>query len=193
MKPYKLVLIGASAGGPRTLKEIFTDTPRLNGSIIIVQHMPQFVNTAFCESLNSVTDLQVKIAENSESLRSGTVYLAPSSMHMSLINNMAIRLYSGEKVNFVCPSIDVTMKSVTRDEGTNTMGVILTGMGKDGAEGIRHLKNIKAVTVAQNEDTSIVYGMPHEAVLTGCIDYQLSPDQIRNKIISFLGILRERI
>ena len=193
MKPYKLVVIGASAGGPRIIKEVLDGTPRLNGAVILVQHMPKFVNKALCESLEKISDSNVKIAEHGEELSSGCIYIAPSELHLTLTDDYRINLSKGEKVHFVCPSIDVTMKSVKEDDSISKMGIILTGMGKDGAEGLCHMKSVGAVTIAQDEKTSIVYGMPKEAIKAGCVDYQLSTDEIRNKIIAFTGLLKERV
>ncbi|MCD6117147.1 chemotaxis protein CheB [bacterium] len=192
MRSYNLVVIGASAGGPRILHEIFSGVPLLNGGIILVQHMPKFVNEAFCENIQKHTDLRVKLAEQGEEIKSGNLYVAPSEVHLSLRENRYFKLRKGEKVNYVCPSIDVTMKSLSNDNSIKKMGIILTGMGSDGAAGICHMKKIDATTIAQNEETSIVYGMPNKAMETGCIDFELSPEEIKNKLIAFLGILKER-
>jgi len=192
MRSYNLVIIGASAGGPRILHEIFSDTPLLNGGIILVQHMPKFVNQAFCENLQRDTALRVKLAEHGEEIESGSLYVAPSEVHLTVRENRFFELMKGDKVNYVCPAIDVTMQSLTNDDSIRKMGIILTGMGSDGAQGICHMKQIGAVTIAQNEETSVVYGMPGQAVKTGCVDFELSPNEIKNKLIAFLGILKER-
>lgn len=182
-----IMIIGSSAGGPRILKEIFTDLPLLNGCIVIVQHMPKFINESFCRTLNQTTGMDVQIAKEDDVLHAGRVYIAPSEVHLELINNRTIRLIRSEKVNFVRPSIDVTMKSVQRKSGYSIIGVILTGMGKDGAAGIRHLNEIGGITIAQDEETSIIYGMPREAVATGNIDYILTPPKIKEKFIELLS------
>jgi len=186
-----VVVIGSSAGGPRILKELFRRLPLLNCSIILVQHMPKFINDSFTRHLNQLTDMTVKIAENGERIKRGEVYVAPSEQHLELINNKIIRLFRSEKVNFVCPSVDVTMKSLKRMSDGKIVGVILTGMGKDGAEGISHIKAVGGVTVAQDEKTSIIHGMPGEAFKTGNVDLVLPPDKIRDKLIELLGVVNK--
>jgi len=189
MKPKKIVVIGSSAGGPRILKQIFMDLPRLNGSILIVQHMPKFVNESFANNLNTFSDLTVKVAEDTEQLKPGYVYLAPSEVHMTLKNNERIFLTEGEKVNFVCPAVDVMFKSLRHEPGLNIIGIILTGMGRDGAEGISYLKKIGGTTIAQDKESSIIYGMPKEAQDTGCVDYVLNPQEIHDVLIDLLGVI----
>ena len=188
IQSLNVVVIGSSAGGPRTLKELFRGLPLLNCSIILVQHMPKFVNDSLTKHLNQLTDMTVEIAKNGENIKRGKVYVAPSEQHLGLINNRIIQLFKGEKVNFVCPSIDVTMKSLKRMPGGKIIGVILTGMGKDGADGISHIKKVGGITIAQDEETSIIYGMPREAFKTGNIDLVLSPGGIKEKLIKLLGV-----
>ncbi len=186
---FNIVVIGSSAGGPRILKELFNGLPLLNCSIILVQHMPKFVNDSLTKHLAQLTDMSVKIAENGERIKRGKIYVAPSEQHLELVNNRTIRLFRGKKVNFVCPSIDVTMKSLKKMSDDKIIGIILTGMGRDGAEGISHIKAIGGVTIAQDEETSIIYGMPKEAFKTGNIDLVLSPVKIKEKLIEFLGVI----
>ena len=181
-----IMIIGSSAGGPRILKEIFADMPLLNGCIVIVQHMPKFINESFCRSLNQVTEMEVHIAQDGDLIKQGIVYVAPSEVHLELVDNRTVRLTRSEKVNFVRPSIDVTMRSVIEESGCSIIGVVLTGMGKDGAEGIRHLKRIGGITIAQDEDTSIIYGMPREASATGIIDSILTPREMKKKFVELL-------
>ena len=181
-----LIVIGSSAGGPRILKTIFADFPRINGSIVLVQHMPKFVNDSLVDSIGRTTQMTVKLAENGEILDKGMVYVAPSEVHLELLTNSRIRLYNDEKVNFVCPAIDVTMKSVVKNNNTMLISVILTGMGSDGAQGLAHMKSIGATTIAQNEDTCAVFGMPAEAIKTGFVDFILSPEEIRDMLIEII-------
>ena len=184
-----LVVVGASAGGPRILKEIFTSLPRLMGCVIVVQHMPHFINESLCRTLNAQTDMTVKLAQEGDLLQNGVVYVAPSEHHLLITNNEHIRLAAGEKVNWVCPSIDVTMKSLIKKDGIQLMGVVLTGMGNDGAEGLVYMKSIGAKTITQDSETSIINGMPKEAMKTGKVDLVLSPVQIHHKLVAELGIL----
>ena len=179
-----IVIIGASAGGPRILKTIFNKLPLLKCCIIIVQHMPKFVNEHIRESLDLSTQMHVKIAKDGEWLKDGVVYIAPSELQIKLNDNRRIRLFEGEKVNFVCPAVDSIMESMHEDHGSQFMGIILTGMGKDGAAGISHMKRLGAVTIAQNQETSVIWGMPKEAIETGDVDWVLSPEEIRKKIIA---------
>jgi len=188
MPPEILVMIGSSAGGPRILKEIFHDLPRLNAAVILIQHMPRFINESVREILDELTGMDVRIAEDGDELRKGVVHIAPSEKHLRLIDNRRIVLFDGEKVNFVSPSVDIAMKSVQTKQGQNIVGVILTGMGRDGADGIQHIKKIGGVTIAQNEETSVIFGMPKEAIATGSVDWVLGPGEIRNKLIALSGI-----
>ena len=151
--------------------------------------MPKFVNDSFTRRLNQLTDMSVKIAEDGEYIKTGKVYVAPSEQHLKLINNRIIRLFHGEKVNFVCPSIDVTMKSLKKMADDKIIGIILTGMGRDGAEGISHVKEVGGITIAQDEETSIIYGMPKEAFKTGNVDLVLSTGKIREKLVELVGVM----
>jgi len=182
-----VIVIGSSAGGPRILKEIFSGLPMLNGSIIIVQHMPKYINRALSENLNEYTDMSVELAQDGMMIEKGKIYVAPSEMHLKLIDNKKIQLFSGEKVNFACPSIDVTLQSLKIEIGVKLVGIILTGMGKDGANGIKHIKSLGGIAIAQDKKTSIIYGMPKEAIDTGYVDWILTPDQIKNKLIELAG------
>jgi two-component system chemotaxis response regulator CheB len=187
IQPKQVVIIGSSAGGPRVLNTIFNKLPLLKCCIIVVQHMPKFVNEHIRESLDALTEMHVKIAENDEPLKDGTVYIAPSEQQIELCDNWKIRLFDGDKINFVCPSVDSIMKSIHRNAQMKFIGVILTGMGKDGSEGISHMKKIGAVTIAQNQETSAIWGMPKEAIDTGDVDWVLSPELIHSKLIELIN------
>ena len=187
MKPSSIVIIGSSGGGPRILKEILATLPVLNGALIIIQHMPQFLNESIRQGLAACSKMDVKIAQNGEEIKNGTIYIAPSEMHLELVNNVQIRLYRGPKVHFVCPSIDVTLKSLKWEFGIRHVGIILSGLGQDGAEGISYLKKIGGVTIAQSEETCAIYGMPKEAIATGKVDLILTPDEIREWLTELIG------
>ena len=178
-----LIIIGSSTGGPKTLKKLLSGMPTIDASIIIVQHMPKFINETLRGSLDSCTSMNVKIAEDNEFIEQGNIYIAPSEVHLELIYNQKIRLYHGEKVNFVCPSIDVTMKSLQPNHRTKVIGVILTSMGKDGAQGVIHIKKIGGITIAQDAESSVIYGMPKAAYETGAVDMVLPPEKIQEKLI----------
>ncbi len=187
MTKQNIVIIGISTGGPKTLKPFFEGLPILNGSIIVVQHMPKYINKSVRETFDSLTEMEVRIACHGENLEPGIVYIAPSEVHMTLFNNKTIQLINSPKVCHVRPAVDIAMKSVKQTTGDNIIGIIMTGMGKDGTEGISHIKSIGGETYAQDEKTSIIWGMPKAAIGTGQIDHVLSPDGIRNKLVSLLG------
>ncbi len=169
------------------MKPIFEGLPMLNGSIIVVQHMPRYINGSVRKSFDSLTEMDVRIACHGEDLKSGIVYIAPSEVHMTLLNNKTIQLINSPKVCHVRPSVDITMKSVKQTDKDDITGIIMTGMGRDGAEGISHIKSIGGATYAQDEKTSVIWGMPKVAINTGHVDHVLTPDGIRNKLISLLG------
>lgn len=187
------MIIGSSAGGPRILRQIFIDLPPLEASIIIVQHMPKFINNSLVETLSRYSKFNIKIAEDGDALTLGTVYIAPSEVHLKLINNRKIQLYKGEKVKFVCPSIDVTMLSVEKSISGKILGIILTGMGNDGAEGIKHIKSIGGTTIAQDKETSTIFGMPNEAIKTGMVDFVLPPEQIKITLKKTVGLYNHSV
>lgn len=189
MKKQNIVIIGISTGGPKTLKNFFHGLPRLDASIVLVQHMIKCANKSLCKTLNSLTAMEVRIACHGETMKPGVVYFAPSEIHLRLTNNSVIQLVDDPKVCFVRPAVDVTMKSVIKEPGGNLTGIIMTGMGKDGTEGMSHIKSIGGVTFAQDENTSVIWGMPRAAIDTGDVDYVLSPEDIRNKLIAQQGEL----
>ena len=171
------------------MKWIFQGLPTLNAGVIVVQHMPKFINESLRDSLSLATTMRVSIAENGTPLESGTVMLAPSEVHLAVSENRILRLKGTEKVNFVCPAADVTMKSLTWDLETFFVGVVVTGMGRDGADGIVHIKNLGGATIAQDEKTSSIFGMPREAIRTGCVDFVLTPDEISRKLVDLVGVM----
>jgi two-component system chemotaxis response regulator CheB len=191
IRPTRIVVIGSSAGGPRILKTIFTGMPKLDASVIVVQHMPKFINNSLRDTIAAGADMRVKIAEQGDVLTHGTVYVAPSEVHLTVVQNRTIRLFSGEKVNFVCPAVDVTMESLTLELGTSLVGVVISGMGSDGARGTAHIKALGGTTIAQDEQTSSIFGMPKEAIATGCVDLVLDPPAIREALIGLVGTIRK--
>ena len=187
MKEGNIVIIGISTGGPKTLRTLFDHMPLLDGSIVLVQHMMKCANKSLTATLNGLTEMDVRLASHGERLERGVVYIAPSEVHLELVNNQIIQLVNGPKVCYVCPAVDVTMKSVRRNPGDNITGIIMTGMGKDGTDGISHIKSVGGTTFAQDEKTSVIWGMPKAAIDTGHVDYVLPTEGIRNKMISRLG------
>lgn len=178
-----LIIIGSSTGGLKILEEIFPRLKPLRAALLIVQHITPMIDKAFVTSLSRVSSMPVALAADGHLLQQGHVYLAPGGTHLTLISNQQVRLYHGEKVNSVCPSVDVTMKSVVRSTGRMT-GVILTGMGCDGAAGICHMKTMGSITIAQDRASSVIYGMPKAAAETGMVDFILSTERIAEKLQS---------
>ena len=177
-----LVVIASSTGGPGILRTVFRGMPALDAAVVIVQHMPQGINASLCDALGGSTPMTVRLARHGEVLLSGIVYIAPSKQHLRIPFGR-VRLEAGPSVNYVCPAADVTMGSLRGSEAELIVGVSLTGMGRDGAAGLVHIRDLGGITIAQDEATSPVWGMPRAAIETGCVDLVLPPDAIRETII----------
>lgn len=184
-----IIVIGSSTGGVRTLEVIFSQFPLLDAAIILVQHMPHSMNSALCRHINDISFMKVQIPDDGEEIEHGKIYVAPSNVHLKLVENRKIRLFDDAKVQYVRPSIDVAMTSLERRDGDRLAGVILSGMGKDGAEGIRHIRSIGGTTFAQTLQTCAIHYMPRAAFETGRVDQMLPPEGIRENLIQFAGIL----
>ena len=185
--PKNIVIIGSSTGGPKMLPRLCSRLPKIKACIVIVQHMPRFINDSLRNSLDVVTDMDVRLAEDGVFLEEKIIFLAPSETHIKLSGNRRIKLTNGGKVNFVCPSVDVMMNSVKRTPSTRVIGVILTGIGKDGSEGVAHLKEIGGTIIAQTRSTCVVDSMPKSAIETGNVDFILPPEEIGDKITEMVG------
>ncbi|MDD1728572.1 MAG: CheB methylesterase domain-containing protein, partial [Methanospirillum sp.] len=162
----KFIIIGSSTGGPRILFDIFEDLPRLSATIILIQHMPVSTATRLAKRLSQLTQNSVFIAEEQQQIVAGTVFIAPGDQHLILENYEKIRLSSEEKVNFVRPSVDVTMLALKKDIRHQILGIILSGMGNDGAEGLAHIKNIGGITAVQDPSSCTIRSMPEAALKT---------------------------
>lgn len=185
-----LVLIGASTGGVRALGTLFDHLPVLNAAVVLVQHMPAFIQASFLRSLSAKTPMDVALARDGEVLQAGMVRLVPADIHCVLEQNRRLRLVDGPKVQWVKPAVDVTMKSAVACQPPDTLvGVLLTGMGKDGAEGMVHLKRMGAKTVVQDEASCAVFGMPKEAWMAGGADLMLPPERIAQRLVWWVGAL----
>ena len=183
-----IVMIGVSTGGPIALKRLFADLPPLNAVFVIVLHISPGMDYKIARSLAAVASMPVTLAENGEYLRSGHIYLAPGGFHLKLEGNSRIILEEGARINFVQPSVDVAIKSLHKPlKKRRIIGVIMTGMGKDGAEGIRHVKALGGTTIAQDQNTSSIYGMPKAAFETGAVDFMYPPKKIGQKLIELLS------
>lgn len=177
-----IVVIGSSTGGLKILEQLFPRLSELKAAVLIVQHITPMIDQAFVSSLARVSKMPVSLGKEGQTLQPGQVVLAPGGVHLYLVRNRQIHLAAGEKVNSVCPSIDVTMKTLVPSCGGRIAGVILTGMGCDGAAGIAHIKQIGGITIAQDQQTSVIYGMPKAAAETGKIDFILPTGRIADKL-----------
>ena len=185
----KLIAIGSSTGGTQALEAVLTQLPPNLPGIVIVQHMPPIFTKSFADRLNTICQVNVKEAEDGDHVQSGYVLIAPGNYHMLNEKNGAryyTRIKQGPPVLHHRPSVDVLFNSVARSAGINAMGVILTGMGTDGAKGLLNMKEKGAFTLGQDEATSVVYGMPREAFYIGAVKEQLPLQQIPEKIISHM-------
>ncbi len=166
----KLIAIGSSTGGTKALETVLTQLPENMPGIVIVQHMPPVFTKSFAERLDTVCKLSVKEAEDGDWVKPGQVLIAPGNYHMLVVKSGAkyyTRIKQGPPVLHQRPSVDVLFQSVAKAAGVNATGVILTGMGADGAKGMLAMKETGSFTIAQDEATSVVYGMPKEAVKAG--------------------------
>lgn len=184
---FRAVALGISTGGPFSLQKIL---PRLSKSIncpiFIVQHMPPKFTKSLAERLNSMCQLEVKEAENDETVRPGVIYIAPGGFHMTLRknihNNVQIVIAEEPSTTLHRPSVDVMMSSVVSMYGKNTLGIIMTGMGKDGYEAVIELKKIGGFCIAQDEESCVVYGMPKAINDAGLSDVVLPLEQIPEQV-----------
>jgi len=187
MSSKNLVIIGVSTGGPLTLKKMFSELPQLNAAILVVLHISPDMDYRIAQGLDESACMPAALARHGEFLSPGRIYLAPGGFHLKLEGNHRVVLCDGPRVNYVQPAIDVTMLSVTRPGSGELIGVIMTGMGKDGAAGLRHLKDIGATTIAQDQKSCVIYGMPKAALDTGAVDFVLTPKGIAGKLVELLG------
>lgn len=170
-----------------TLKELFRELPPLNAAFLVVLHITPQMDYRIAQGLDAVASMPVALAYDGDFLKPRHVYLAPGGFHLKLDGNQRIMLCEGARVNYVQPSVDVTMMSLTRPLRGKIVGIIMTGMGKDGAEGIRHIKKIGGVTLAQDQKSSTIYGMPKAAAQTGAVDFVLPPRMIGDKLIELFA------
>jgi len=186
---HKIVAIGASTGGTEALKELLSPLPADFPGIVIVQHMPEAFTRQFAQRLDSLCKIRVKEAQDGDHILPGHALLAPGGHHMAVLRRgmeYAVHVYRGERVNRHLPSVDVLFSSCARNMGKNALGVLLTGMGADGAKGMLEMKQAGAFNIAQDESTSVVFGMPHEAILLNAVDRVLPLNQIPDALMQRL-------
>jgi two-component system chemotaxis response regulator CheB len=185
-KDDRIVTIGASTGGPRAIPEVLSRLPRdLPAGVLIVQHMPEGFTKSFAERLNWYTSLEVKEAQEGDKIVPGLVLVAPGNLHME-VKGKKVHLNDGPHVNNVRPSVDVLMKAAASVYGPRCTGVLLTGMGNDGAQGMKDIKESGGKTIAQDEESCVVYGMPRAAVELRIVDKVAPLSKIARNIISAL-------
>lgn len=186
---YKIIAIGASTGGTEAVHQILKELPANIPGIVIVQHIPPVFSRMFAERLNNTTNLQVKEASTGDYVERGHVYVAPGDQHMRIKkigDRYKIECFSGERVNGHCPSVDVLFETVAKESAQDAIGIILTGMGYDGARGLLAMKRRGAATIGQDEASSVVYGMPKVAHNIGAVDKVAPLDKIASILYSML-------
>jgi two-component system chemotaxis response regulator CheB len=182
----RIVCIGASTGGTESLRVVLEALPAASPGIVIVQHMPEKFTAAFARRLNGLCEMEVKEAADGDTVLRGRVLIAPGDHHMLLQRSGAryyVSIKEGPLVSRHRPSVDVLFRSAARSAGANAVGIIMTGMGDDGARGMVEMKQAGALTVAQDEATSVVFGMPKEAIARGAVDRVLPLDSLASEIV----------
>ncbi|MDP2804643.1 MAG: chemotaxis response regulator protein-glutamate methylesterase [Gallionellaceae bacterium] len=183
----RIIAIGTSTGGTQALEVVLTALPRVCPGIVVVQHMPEKFTAAFAARLNSVCEIEVREAQNNDRVIPGLALIAPGGKHMLLKRSGAyyhVEVVDGPVVNRHRPSVDVLFRSVAKFAGKNATGIIMTGMGDDGARGLKEMHDAGAPTVAQDEETCVVFGMPKEAIKLGGVDRVMGLHDIPRAILS---------
>ena len=188
-----IVAIGASTGGPRALEKVLKGlTPCLPAAVLITQHMPAGFTGMLSKRLDRISPVRVKEATNGERIMESEIYLAPGDFHLLVSKNGTISLSSAAPVNYVRPSVDVMMSSVAEVFGPAAIGVILTGMGRDGAEGMSRIKEKGGRTIVQDPDTAVIPGMPQAVIKKGSADLVVPLGQVAAAILRELGKFKTR-
>ena len=185
----KIIAIGASTGGTEAIKEVLLRMPADSPAIVITQHIPEAFSAPFAQRMDNNCAMTVYEAADGQQILPGHVYIAPGNQHLIVERSGAryiCRLNDGPPVNRHRPAVDVMFRSVAQNVGVNAIGIILTGMGNDGAAGMKEMHEAGAHTIAQDEKTSVVWGMPGEAVKAGGVDEIVSLHNVTNKIILLL-------
>jgi two-component system chemotaxis response regulator CheB len=181
----KVICIGASTGGTEALRDVLVALPADSPGIVVVQHMPEGFTAAFARRMDGLCQVEVREAKDGDEVRQGRVLIAPGSHHMLLKRigtSFRVAIQDGPLVSRHRPSVDVLFRSAAQYAGSNAMGIILTGMGDDGAKGMLEMHNAGAFTIAQNEATCVVFGMPRMAIELGAVDKVLPLELIASEI-----------
>ncbi len=188
LQAQRIIAMGTSTGGTLALEAILTQLPPNTSGIVIVQHMPAVFTAMFADRLNPLCQIEVREAKDGDRVVPGLALIAPGGKHMALKRNgaiYAVEVFDGEPVNRHRPSVDVLFRSVARTAGAHALGIIMTGMGNDGAHALKEMHDAGATTIAQDKASSIVFGMPMEAIKLGAGDYTLPLNQIAAAIVSY--------
>ncbi|ATG90234.1 protein-glutamate methylesterase/protein-glutamine glutaminase [Methylomonas koyamae] len=183
---HKIVALGSSTGGTEAVKQLVRTLPRTAPAIVIAQHLPLAFSASFAKHVNDATEMAVALAEDGQPILPGHVYIAPGDRHFLVARDGArymCRLDDGPPVNRHKPSVEVLFRSVAQNVGGNAIGVMLTGMGADGAKAMVEMRDAGAVNIVQDEASSVVWGMPGEAFRLGAAHHVLSLDKIAEKIL----------
>lgn len=185
----KIIAIGASTGGTEAIRYLMKQLPADSPGIVITQHMPAKFTKSYAENLNNLSALRIKEAEDGDAITPGTALIAPGNFHLLMARSGAryyARIKNGPMVHHQRPAVDVLFKTVAMYAGENAVGVILTGMGADGADGLLEMKNAGARTIAQDEKSCVVFGMPKEAIKKGAAEFILPLDKIAEKMLQLV-------
>ena len=182
-----VIAIGASTGGTEAIRQVLALMPESSPGIVVVQHIPPVFSTAFANRLNDLCRIRVKEAADGDRVTPGQALIAPGNFHMTLRKRGAeyqVSVEDGPRVCYQRPSVDVLFESVAEAAGRNAIGAILTGMGADGAQGLLKMKRAGARTVAQDEASCVVFGMPREAIRMGAVDHVLPLGRIAAELVA---------
>lgn len=188
----KIIAIGASTGGTEAIYNVLKYLPSTIPGIVIVQHIPPDFSRMFADRLNGSTDLRVKEAKTGDYVENGCALVAPGDQHMRIRrvgDSYKVECFEGDKLNGHCPSVDILFESVAKEAGNKAIGIILTGMGYDGAKGLLSMRRKGAKTIGQDESSSVVYGMPKVAYNIGAVEKQESLERIPRLMYSILNEL----
>jgi len=183
----KIIALGSSTGGTEALKEMVSGLPGSTPAIVVSQHLPAAFSASFAKHVNEATEMTVCVAQNGQQILPGNIYIAPGDQHLMVIRNGAryiCQLNGGPAVNRHKPSVEVMFRSVAQNVGSNAIGVMLTGMGADGAKAMKEMKDAGATNIVQDEASSVVWGMPGEAFKLGAADFVIPLDKISTQLIT---------